>query len=196
MSECPISHACVFHLAVEPSLVKRLKHASAFPYCRGGKHEECAVHVLISRGEPVPHNLLPDGGYGDYDDSVGAQHARAQSVSSNRTRFLVVDDSMVFATIAANAIRQQYPDAEVDQCHSYEELVPCLAQNAYSVIVSGHGIGDGKTVHDVRELTASPIVLFTGRPLPEDTIPRNARMVMKAAGPTALRDAVAGLLAV
>lgn len=194
MAECARGDDCVFHLTVEPSIMKRIRYAGAYPYCRGGRHEECAIHSCLQRGDSVPTNLMPDGSIGDYVDDA-AQTASAGRVGTRGHRFMIVDDSMVFATIAANALRQCYPDAEVVQCHSYGEAAPQLRQNQFNLVVSGAGIGDGHTVHDVRQLTHAPIVLFTGRPVAPTDMPVNAKLVMKAAGPTALREAVQALLA-
>lgn len=192
MGACPQTSTCVFFSAIEPSLVKRIKFASAFPYCRGGRHEECAIRSYVVAGDDAPEGLLPDGMRGDYlgsDDSAGNQRA----VSSS-TRFLVVDDSPVFATIAANAMRQQYPEAEVVCCHSFDDAEPTLRDSSYSLVVSGNGLGGGRTVHDVRRLTFAPIVLFTGRAPAESEMPANSRVVAKGAGPEALRLAVESLL--
>ena len=71
MAACPRSSTCAFHITVEPSIVKRVRYASVFPYCKGGRHEECAIFTKMLSGAPVPRNLMPDGLIGDYmDDNV------------------------------------------------------------------------------------------------------------------------------
>lgn len=190
MSSCPKGAVCVFAQTVEPSVVKRIKYSSAYPYCRGGRHEECAIHSEMSEGKTVTVNLLPDGSIGDYRDDV----SWAPRTSGGIRRFLVVDDSPVFATIAANAVRLRFPDADVVQCHSFVEAEPMLRHSGFTLVVSGHGLGNGHTVHDVRRLTSAPIVLFTGRaPGPGET-PQDAAVVTKDAGPGALKSAIESAL--
>lgn len=190
MSPCPDASACAFSTSVEPNMVKRIRFAFAFPYCKGGKHEECALYTRMQRGETVPSNLLPDGGTGDYREDAPRVADRAHG-----TRILVVDDSPIFATIAANTARLCYPGADVVQCHSFEEAEPELKGAGFSLIVSGNGLGGGRSVHDVRRLSMAPIVLFTGRPPAEADTPVGSRVVTKGAGPEALRLAMEALLA-
>lgn len=190
MAACPSSSSCVFSAAVEPSLVKRIKFASAFPYCKGGKHEECAIYGRMRSGSDIPVNLMPDGSLGDYRDDVGQS---AVSRASG-TRFLVVDDSPVFATIAANTIKLRFPHAEVIQCHSYQEAEPELMRGGFSLIISGNGLGAGKTFRDIRHITMAPMVLFTGWPPAASEVPAGCRVVKKDAGPEALRSAIEGLM--
>lgn len=196
MSECSQSRACVFSQSIGSSIVKRIRFASAYPYCRGERSEECALLGYMQRGESVPPNLLPDGSTGDYLEGYTAPGSASQAAGGSSGRFLVVDDSMVFASIATNVIRQRFPDADVVQCHSYVEAEPRLREGRFSLIISGNGIGGGRTVHDVRLLSLAPIVVFTGRPLEDSDLPSNSRLVTKAAGPGALRQAVEVLLGV
>jgi hypothetical protein len=192
MSECTKSASCVFYQSVEPSLVKRIRFAGAFPYCRGGRHDECAIHVRIEAGDPIPPNLMPDGTTGDYLDEAASASATVSSARGKR--FLVVDDSPVFAALAANALRQNFPEADVVQCHAFDEAESHLGAGEFALVVSGNGLGGGRTVADVRRLTFAPIVLFTGRPVPADQMPSNSRLVQKGAGPEALRLAAESLL--
>jgi hypothetical protein len=193
MAECVRGKDCVFNLTVAPSVVKRIRFASAHPYCRGGKYEECALYARLLRGQSIPRNLMPDGSTGNYvEDAMGAGSPVAARVRARR--IMVVDDSPVFATIAANTI-SLLPDTHVVQCHSYAEAAAELGKADFHLVVSGAGIGDGKTVHDIRALTSVPIVVFTGRPTSSTEAPSHSCVVMKATGPGALRAAVAGLLA-
>jgi len=191
MGVCPKSDGCAFHANVEASLVKRIRFASAFPYCKGGRHDECALHRMMADGRSVPSGLLPDGGEGDYVDSLPSS-----SASSAGRRFLVVDDSPVFATLAANAIRDHVKGCEVQVCSNYSDAEGAIRGGNPDMIVSGFGVGGGKTVFDVRQLTQAPIVVFTGRPCAEADLPHNARLVRKDAGPEALRMSIDVLLAV
>lgn len=190
MAACPNSSSCVFSASVEPSLVKRVRFASAYPYCKGGRHAECAIYRKMEFGEQVPRNLLPDGGIGDYLEDSGPSARKA----SSGTRFLVVDDSPVFATIAANTVRMRFPNAEVVQCHSFDEAEPELLGSGFSLIVSGHGLGGGRSFKDVRRLSTAPMVLFTGWPPAAADVPAGCRVVKKDAGPEALRAAIEGLI--
>lgn len=196
MADCPRDGSCTFHLTVEPSIVKRIRYAGAYPYCKGGKYEDCALYSYVERGDSVPVNLMPDGSRGDYMDDVAVDAPMGESKAPGVIhRFIIVDESMVFATIAANALRQGFPDAEVVQCHSYNEAAPKLRREHFHLVVSGHGIGDGRTVHDVRHLTFAPILCFTGRHAEPSELPDNSKVVLKAAGPSALREAAMELLA-
>lgn len=190
MAGCPSISSCVFSASVEPNLVKRIRFASAFPYCKGGRHAECALYQRMETGDPVPTNLMPDGTVGDYRDDVAA----ASAARSSGSRFLVVDDSPVFATIAANTLKLRFPHAEVVQCHSFEEAEPELKNGAFSLVVSGNGLGAGKTFKDVRRMTMAPMVLFTGWPPSPADVPAGCRVVKKDAGPEALRSAIEGLI--
>lgn len=187
---CPKTSSCVFASAVEPSLVKRVRFASAFPYCKGGRHEECALYAILERGESVPSNLMPDGSYADYLD----RHSAPTRARGGAARFLVVDDSPVFATIAANTLRLRFPNAEVVQCHSFQEAEPELKGAGFALIVSGNGLGGGHSFRDVRRLTTAPMVLFTGWPPAAADVPAGCKVVKKDAGPEALRAAIEGLV--
>ena len=88
----------------------------------------------------------------------------------------------------------RYPNAEVVQCHSFEEAEPELKASPFSLIVSGHGLGGGHNFRDVRRLSTAPMVLFTGWPPAASDIPAGCSVVKKDAGPEALRTAIEGLL--
>ena len=180
MSACPTSRQCPFYLTVEPSISSRVRYASAFMYCRGGMHDRCALHAALIAGEEVAHNLMPDGTTGDWADD--------ERTRANR-RFLVIEDSPVFAALASSTIASHYSDAEIVRRASFAEAEPDLRAGGHSVIVCGYGLGDGRTAHDVRSLTPTPMVVFTGR-LEGLEAPANARIVEKSAGPEALMAAL------
>ncbi len=190
MAVCPASQNCNFYASVESSLVKRVRYASAYPYCKGGKHEHCAIHVRMTEGREVPGDLLPDGGVGDF-----AEGPASQAAVTSGSRFLVVDDSPVFAALAANAIRQHMPSVDVSVCSSFEEAEPLLRAGGVRLVVSGYGVGGGKTVLDVRRITGVPILVFTGRMGDGFELPSRSKVVHKGAGPDALRGAIDALLA-
>jgi hypothetical protein len=182
---CPRSEQCGFYEVVSASVVKRVKHASAFIYCRGGRHESCAVHRLLADGAPVPAGLMPDGTVGDWaEDALGAATGRAAA-----GRFLIIEDAPVFAALAAAAIANHFPGAEVERCATYDEAEPRLLTGRYTAVVCGFGLGGNRTAHDVRRLTNAPIVVLTGRP-DEIEVPVGAQVVRKGAGSEALVSAL------
>lgn len=201
MAHCPQSGACTFFQAIEPSIVKRIKFASAFPYCKGDKFTECAIHSRMTSGRDVLSDLLPDGSAGDYLDTPRAGTATSATRIGNHgtgtdgSCFLVVDDSPVFAIIAANAIKQHISGAEVEVCATFGEAEAVIRSKGIRLVISGYGLGDGRTVLDVRRMTEAPILVFTGRPGEDRELPARSRVVAKGAGPDALRGALDHLLA-
>jgi hypothetical protein len=197
MAHCPQSGTCTFYQAIEPSIVKRIKFASAFPYCKGDKFAECALYSRVISGRDVPTDLLPDGSAGDYLDSPSEQAARVGGpvAGTAGSCFLVVDDSPVFAIIAANAIKQHISGAVVEVCATFGEAEAVIRSKGIKLVISGYGLGDGKTVLDVRRMTEAPILVFTGRPGEDRELPHRSRVVAKGAGPDALRGALDHLLA-
>jgi hypothetical protein len=185
MSTCPHSHECGFHNAVAPSIIQRVRHASAFVYCRGGKHESCALGVLLADGAEVPLNLMPDGSMGRWDEGELAARSR---------RFMVIEDSPVFAQLASATIASHYDGAEVVRHLSFGDAERDLAEGEYTAVVCGFGLGDGRTAHDVREVTDAPMVVLTGR-LDGVEAPSRAFVVEKSAGPQALVAALRACLA-
>lgn len=193
MSTCPVSGGCRFHSIVESSLAKRVRFASAFPYCKGGRHESCELLPYVLDHREAPRDLLPDGSRGDYDGEHG-QASVPGRVSLSR-RMLVVEDSPVFATLAANAIRQHMPEASVEVCTDFTEAEAVIRTKGAHAVVSGYGIGNGRTVHDIRNITTAPILIFTGRLGDDIELPSRSRVVRKDAGPEALCSSLDALLA-
>ena len=200
MAHCPQSGSCTFFQAIEPSIVKRIKFASAFPYCKGDRFAECAIRSRMTSGRDVPPDLLPDGSAGDYLDAPSSTTAPSaprggHSAGAAGSCFLVVDDSPVFAIIAANAIKQHVSGAVVEVCATFAEAETVMRSKGIRLVVSGYGLGEGKTVLDVRRMTQAPILVFTGRPGEDRELPNRSRVVAKGAGPEALRGALDHLLA-
>lgn len=108
-------------------------------------------------------------------------------------KFMVVEDSPVFAALAASTIRFGFPNAQVTECHSFEAAVAALRSSDVDVLVCGYGVGEGKTVHDLRAICDVPIVVLTGR-LHDVVPPIRSRVVEKSAGPVALQAALEGAL--
>lgn len=185
MTLCTRTHECAFYQEIEPSLVLRVKHASAFMFCRGGHYKECARYRRLAAGENVPQTLMPDGSTGDWSEDT---------FSGSKRRFLVIEDSPVFAALASATIASHFSDSEIVRHLSFTEAQRDLAAGGYSAVVCGYGLGDGKTVHDVRRMTDAPIVVLTGR-LEGVEAPTGARVVEKSAGPVALASAIRASLA-
>lgn len=180
---CPRSESCVFHRIVEPSIMKRVRYASVYSYCRGGQHEECALHAALTAGHEVKTNLMPDGSIGDYIEDEVACAVR---------RFLIIEDSPVFAALASSCITTHFKGAHVVRRSSFDAAAEELHQE-YTAIVCGFGLGGGRTAHDVRARTEAPMVILTGRP-DHIELPRRARRVNKGEGPEALASALRSCL--
>jgi len=180
---CPRSSGCVFHQTVGTSVVKRVRYASVFSYCRGGEHEKCALYRSMADGSDIRHNLMPDGTVGDYRDERSLGHGR---------RFLIIEDSPVFAALASSTINSNFNGAQVVRAASFETALAELAGD-WAAIVCGFGIGGGKTAHDVRRHTEAPMVILTGRP-DHIELPRGATRVNKGDGPEALAKALRACL--
>jgi hypothetical protein len=104
-------------------------------------------------------------------------------------KFVVIEDSQVFATLTSCAIRTAFPGSHVEEFHSFQDVEMRLRFGDIDVVVCAYGLDAGKTAHDVRALCDAPMVVVTGRP---DGIepPKDSRVVTKMAGPVALRIAI------
>ncbi|MRR11423.1 hypothetical protein EG835_02845 [bacterium] len=142
------------------------------------------MYRSLERGIPIPRNLLPDGSSGDYLD---------EAPSSAGQRFLIIEDSPVFAALASSTITSNFPGAHVVRKHSFEAAAEELAQE-WAAIVCGFGVGENRTAHDVRDHTRAPMVILTGRP-DHIVLPSGARRVNKGDGPEALASALRACLA-
>lgn len=189
---CPHSGDCVFYSTVEPNVFKRIKFANSFPYCKGGQHAACALLEVMDTGRPVPDNLLPNGSLGDYLDFSTA----SQSHAGARRQFVVVEDSPVFMRIAGNIVRNAVPDALVVECNSFEEACTALNDGDTVLVVSGYGIGSGRSARDLRHHTTAPIIVLTSHPEHTIEAPLNSRVVQKASGPGALTEAIHAMVGV
>ena len=181
---CPLSGACEFYETASASLMARIKYASAFPYCRGGKDADCAIAIEIRAHRPVPEGLLPTG---EREFAMPAEFETGASVSTTR-RIVVIDDSPIFVRLAVAAVQNACPGYEVMPASSYEEASHLLDETP-ALVVTGYGVGGGRTVHDVvaRLGNGTPVVVFTGKP--DVDLPFGATLVEKTAGATALADA-------
>lgn len=128
MSTCPRSDACGFFQVVQPSLTKRIKYATSFPYCNTGGHAQCAIYAFLVDGRLAPSDLLPNGGVDDYADSAGA---------GTGMKVVVLDDSAVFAMFAANAVAATLPKAAIVRCETYHEALDELADGTCAEQLAG-----------------------------------------------------------
>ncbi|MHB1135301.1 MAG: hypothetical protein ACYCXR_03555 [Coriobacteriia bacterium] len=181
---CPVSDACELHQQLRSSVIKRVRYPQVLPQCESTNGEQCALYAHLAAGRTAPRNLLPDGSVGEWADD-----ARASS-----RRFLIIEDSQVFATLTSSALRTHFPGAVVDVKPSFADAERDLGATQYSAVICGYGLGGEHTVHDVRRVTRVPIIVLTGRP-DEIALPSGSRKVMKASGPEALVGAVRELSA-
>ncbi|MHB1017845.1 MAG: response regulator [Coriobacteriia bacterium] len=181
---CPVSDACELHQQLRSSVIKRVRYPQVLPLCESTNGERCALYAHLAAGRTVPRNLLPDGSVGEWADDG----------SASSRRFLIIEDSQVFATLTASALRTRFPGSVVDIKPSFAAAQGDLAGVQYTVVICGYGLGGEHTVHDVRRVTRVPIVVLTGRP-DEIALPTGSRKVMKASGPDALVAAVRELTA-
>jgi len=135
-------------------------------------------------GLAVTSGMLPDG-------SMSGYLTEDRSVVH---RFLVIEDSPVFAALASSTITSTFNGAQVVRATTYEEATPELDGGMFSAVVCGFGLGGDRTVHDVRRLTTAPIVVLTGRPGAVN-VPHGTQVVRKGAGPEALASALRSCLA-
>lgn len=178
MSVCPRSTHCVFYTSVEPNVIKRVRYATSFGYCRGGQYEACALYQSLESGRDVAPGLLPDGSIGDYHDETRVAR-----------RFLIIEDAPVFAALASTTITMAFHGAEVVRRATFDDAAKDLAEGTFSAVVCGFGLGGDRTVHDVQKLTTAPIVVLTGR-LGHVEAPHGVQVVRKGAGPDALAKAL------
>lgn len=183
MAGCPRSAECVFYRTIEPSIVKRVRYANSYGYCRGGQHEACAIHTRLVGGVAVTPGMLPDGSMSDYlTEDRSVVH-----------RFLVIEDSPIFAALASSTITSTFNGAQVVRATTYDEAAPELDDGMFSAVVCGFGLGGDRTVHDVRRHTSAPIVVLTGR-LGAVDVPHGTKVVQKGAGSEALASALRSCL--
>ncbi|MDY0340372.1 MAG: hypothetical protein RBS17_04080 [Coriobacteriia bacterium] len=181
---CPVSDACELHRQLRSSVIMRVHNPHVLPRCDSTSGEQCALYSYLAAGRSVPCNLLPDGSIGDWESGT----------SSPARRFLIIEDSRVFATLTSSTLRTHFPGSVVDVKPSFVEAEADLGATPYTAVICGYGLGGEHTVHDVRRVAKVPIVVLTGRP-DDIALPSGSRKVMKASGPDALVSAVRGLTA-
>lgn len=180
---CEYHDSCTFFESASASIITRIKYASAFPYCKGGRDGECAIAVEMSAGRTVPQGLLPTGEY-DAVDHVIAPVVRHHSSKT----IIVIDDSPIFVRLAMAAVQNACSGYDVISAASLEDARQML-EDSPALVVTGYGVGGGRTVHDVVALIdrETPVVVFTGKP--NVSLPTGAVLVEKTSGASALADA-------
>jgi hypothetical protein len=174
--------------AIEPSVLKRVKFASAFPFCRGGRYHLCELRPYLLRGEAPPRTLLPTGAHVDY---LGAADSPR---GPSRVRVLVADESGVFRALTAQTVTQSLPDAELEAYDTLTDTILALGSRDFDLLVCADAFADGRTAHDLRALCSVPMVVLAGDDRLLRQPPANSRVVPRNAGPEAVRSAVADAL--
>lgn len=180
---CELHGSCAFYENASSTILARIKYASAFPYCKGGKDDECAIAIETKAGRVVSPGLLPTGEYEALDDvAAPVVHGR-----SSRT-IIVIDDSPIFVRLAMAAVQNACAGYDVISASSLDDARHML-EDSPALVVTGYGVGGGRTVHDVVALLdrQTPVVVFTGKP--NVSLPMGAVLVEKTSGASALADA-------
>lgn len=144
MTDCPDHARCAFFESVFASPLLRIKYATMYPYCRGGKYESCMRRWMMLEGQAVPQDLLPDGGR---DWFAGAAHRPTAHV----TRVLVVDDMVLFRKALIGMVQEATGHgAEIVEAESGEEALEILTQDSgdWSAVVTDYNMG-GMTGYDL-----------------------------------------------
>lgn len=180
---CDLHGSCAFYENASSSIVARIKYASAFPYCKGGREDECAIAREVKAGRSASPGLLPTGEYETFENSA-APVARRRS---SRT-IIVIDDSPIFVRLAMAAVQNACTGYDVISAASLDDARHIL-EDSPALVVTGYGVGGGRTVHDVVALLdrETPVVVFTGKP--NVNLPMGAVLVEKTSGASALADA-------
>lgn len=186
---CELHESCAFYANASSSIVARLKYASAFPYCKGGKEDECAIAMEVRAGRTATPGLLPTGEY----ETPAETAAPVVRLRSSRT-IIVIDDSPIFVRLAMAAVQNACAGYDVVSAASLDDARHML-EDSPALVVTGYGVGGGRTVHDVVALLdrETPVVVFTGKP--NVSLPNGAVLVEKTSGASALADAARTCLA-
>jgi CheY-like chemotaxis protein len=135
---CPRHTECEFFKSVGSSPLMRIKYATMYPFCKGGRHESCMRWFMMDQGRPVPDDLLPDGG----KDVAAVEAGRLSNVP--KARVLVVDDMPLFrkslVTMVMNACRHT---CIVEEAASGEEALEMLSgdPNDWKLVVTDYNMG-------------------------------------------------------
>lgn len=118
---CPQHAECEFFKSVGQSPLLRIKYATMYPYCKGGRHESCMRWFLMQQGRAIPDDLLPDGG------TDVAPEVAGRPVHHGNDRVLVVDDMPLFrkslSVLVANASGHSCEIVEADCAEAALEIL-------------------------------------------------------------------------
>lgn len=167
---CPRNAECSFYRSMRVSPLLRIKYATMYPYCKGGRHESCVRWFMMSQGEPVPDDLLPDGG----KDLFTVEQRRLEPRPS--ARVLVVDDMPLFRkSLVTMVSTASDSDVEVREAASAEEALDILnaSPNGWALVVSDYNMGQMsgydlvKEMHTRPSLSGIPVVIFSSESDPD-----------------------------
>lgn len=150
---CPKSTECAFFKSVGQSPVTRIKYATMYPFCKGGRHESCMRWFLMEQGREVPDDLLPDGG----TDVARADGGRQVPVQEPRA--LVVDDMPLFrkslAVLVANASKGS---CQIVEAGSAEEALEILEAdpNGWKLVATDYNMGVMNGYDLIVQMRANP----------------------------------------
>ncbi|TLM77925.1 MAG: response regulator [Actinobacteria bacterium] len=131
----------------------RIKYATMFPFCKGGKHESCMRWFLLSTGQPVPDDLLPDGARDAFAEEVRNVRPRP------RARVLVVDDVPLFRKSLVTMVgTASAGSVEVVEAASGEEALAILSAdpNGWQLVVTDYHMGAMNGYDLITHMRTSP----------------------------------------
>lgn len=153
---CPRHETCEFYVSVCQSPLLRIKYATMFPYCRGGRHESCMRWFLLEQGKPVPEDLLPDGG-----TDVSLAHGGRPAVQS-KNKVLVADDLPLFRrSLAMLVFNASGGGCEIVEASSAEEALEILTRDptGWLMVVTDYNMAELTGYDLVMRLRLNPALV-------------------------------------
>ncbi len=161
---CPRSDECAFFKSVGASPLLRIKYATMYPFCKGGRHESCMRWFLMEQDRAVPDDLLPDGG----TDVAAVDAGRLDSPA--KSKVLVVDDMPLFRKSLSVMVNHACSNScEVIEADSAEQALDILSQNpsGWMLVVTDYNM-KAMTGYDLitqmrlnPALSGLPVVIFS-----------------------------------
>lgn len=136
---CPRNAECSFYRSVSASALLRIRYATMYPYCKGGKHEACMRWWAMDHGQAVADDLLPDGGKDNFMREV-----RHIPTGPQRAKVLVVDDMVLFRKSLMTLVSKACDGAcDVMEADSAEQALSLLEQDpiGWSMVVTDYNMG-------------------------------------------------------
>lgn len=150
---CPRSGECTFYQSVTPNPVARVKYATMFPYCKLGRHESCMRWWAMENCQPVPEDLLPDGGR-----DIFAAEARG-AASSGAQRVLVVDDMPLFRKSLTGLVANVgSKECEITEADSAERALVELMKEpgTWTLVVTDYNMGEMNGFELIQSMRSHP----------------------------------------